>query len=67
MQPRPDYWRQVQRSCTNPDTAQALREFLSWAIHPNGGNAPHYLQAVGFVALPEPIVKLSEKQNQKIK
>jgi phosphate transport system substrate-binding protein len=51
----------------NADTAQALRELLSWAINPKGGSAPHYLQAFGFVALPEPIVKLSEKQIQQIK
>jgi phosphate transport system substrate-binding protein len=51
----------------NADTAKALREFLSWAIYPKGGNAPYYLQAVGLDALPEPIVKLSEKQIQKIK
>jgi phosphate transport system substrate-binding protein len=51
----------------NADTAKALREFLSWVINPKGGSAPHYLQAVGFVTLPEPIVKLSEKQIQQIK
>jgi phosphate transport system substrate-binding protein len=51
----------------NADTAKALREFLSWAINPKGGSAPYDLQAVGFVALPEPIVKLSEKQIQQIK
>jgi phosphate transport system substrate-binding protein len=51
----------------NADTAKALREFLSWAINPKGGNAPYYLQSVGFDALPEPIVKLSEKQIQQIK
>jgi phosphate transport system substrate-binding protein len=50
----------------NADTAKALRDFLSWAINPKGGNAPDFLRAVGFVALPEPIVKLSEKQIQKI-
>ncbi|HEY2533836.1 MAG TPA: phosphate ABC transporter substrate-binding protein PstS [Xanthobacteraceae bacterium] len=51
----------------NADTAKALREFLSWAINPKGGSAPHYLQAVGFVALPESIVELSNKQIQEIK
>jgi phosphate transport system substrate-binding protein len=50
----------------NADTAKALRDFLSWAINPKGGNAPDYLQAVGFVALPESVVKLSEKQIQQI-
>jgi phosphate transport system substrate-binding protein len=56
----------VKRQQPNADTAKALREFLSWAINPKGGNAPDFLRAVGFVALPEPIVKLSQKQIQKI-
>jgi phosphate transport system substrate-binding protein len=51
----------------NADTAQAVREFLSWAIKPTGGNVLEFLQAVGFVALPEPIVKLSKKRIQLIK
>jgi phosphate transport system substrate-binding protein len=51
----------------NADTAKALREFLSWAIDQKAGSAQNYLQAVGFDALPEPIVKLSEKQIQQIK
>jgi phosphate transport system substrate-binding protein len=56
----------VKRQQPNADTAKALREFLSWAINPKGGSARNYLQAVGFVALPEPIVRLSDKQIQKI-
>jgi phosphate transport system substrate-binding protein len=56
----------VKRQQPNADTAKALREFLSWAINPKGGSARDYLQAVGFVALPEPIAKLSEKQIQEI-
>jgi phosphate transport system substrate-binding protein len=51
----------------NAAAAKALREFLSWAINPKGGSTPYYLQAVNFVALPEPIAKLSEKQIQQIK
>jgi phosphate transport system substrate-binding protein len=50
----------------NAETAKALREFLSWAINPKQGSAPHYMQSVGFVALPVSIVKLSEMQIQKI-
>jgi phosphate transport system substrate-binding protein len=42
--------------------AAALKAFLNWAVDPNGGNAAHYMNAVGFVALPEAIVKLSQKQ-----
>jgi phosphate transport system substrate-binding protein len=50
----------------NAETAKALREFLTWAINPQQGAAPHFMQSVGFVALPDPIVKLSQKQIQKI-
>jgi phosphate transport system substrate-binding protein len=56
----------VKRQQPNADTAKALRAFLSWAINPKGGSAREYLQAVGFVALSEPIAKLSETQIQKI-
>jgi phosphate transport system substrate-binding protein len=56
----------VKRQQPNAEAAKALRDFLSWAINPKGGSARSYLQAVGFVALSEPIVKLSEKQIQKI-
>jgi phosphate transport system substrate-binding protein len=49
------------------DTAKALREFLSWGINPKEGSAPHFMKAVGFVALPEAIVKLSDKQIKEIK
>jgi phosphate transport system substrate-binding protein len=48
------------------ETAKALREFLTWAINPKQGSAPHFMSSVGFVALPDSIVKLSEKQIQKI-
>ncbi len=50
----------------NAETANALREFLIWAINPKQGSAPHYIQSVGFLALPDTIVKLSQKQIQKI-
>jgi phosphate transport system substrate-binding protein len=57
----------VKNQQPNADTAKALKEFLSWAINPKGGSAAYDLQAVGFVALPEPIAKLSEQQIQQIK
>jgi phosphate transport system substrate-binding protein len=44
------------------DTAKAVKDFLGWAIDPKGGNAPQYMQAVGFVALPGTIVTLSNYQ-----
>ena len=44
------------------ETAAALREFLLWAISLEGGNAPKYLDAVGFIPLPDFIRALSENQ-----
>jgi phosphate transport system substrate-binding protein len=46
----------------NAETAAALRHFLLWAISPTGGNAPKYLDKVGFIALPDFIRGLSEHQ-----
>jgi phosphate transport system substrate-binding protein len=46
----------------NGETAATLRKFFTWAISKGGGNAPHFMQAVHFIALPEPIVKLSAAQ-----
>lgn len=51
----------------NAQTASALRAFLTWAISPQGGSASHYMQAVNFVPLPDPVVKLSTAQIDKIK
>ncbi len=50
----------------NGEVAATLRKFFTWAISANGGNAPHFMQAVHFVALPEPVVKLSAAQIAKI-
>jgi len=52
---------------TNPETAEALRKFLLWAISLVGGNAPKYLDAVGFIPLPDFIRGLSEHQINLIK
>ncbi len=43
-------------------TAAALRRFLLWAISLQGGNAGGYLDAVGFIALPDFIRGMSEHQ-----
>lgn len=43
-------------------TADAMRAFLGWCINGSAGNAPRFLNQVGFVALPPPIVKLSLAQ-----
>ena len=42
--------------------AKAVKDFLGWSIDPKGGNAPQYMQAVGFVALPGTILTLSNYQ-----
>ncbi len=47
-------------------TAQAIRAVLAWAIDPNGGNAPTFLDQVGFVALPTQIEAISSKLISKI-
>ncbi len=44
------------------ETADALRRFLLWAISLQGGNAPKYLDQVGFIPLPDFIRAMSEKQ-----
>ena len=49
------------------ETAAALRKFLLWAISLVGGNAPKYLDAVGFIPLPDFIRGLSEHQINLIK
>jgi phosphate transport system substrate-binding protein len=42
--------------------AHALRHFLLWAISEAGGNGKEYLGPVGFIALPDFIRGLSERQ-----
>jgi phosphate transport system substrate-binding protein len=51
----------------DPQTAEALRHFLLWAISAEGGNAPKYLDTVGFIPLPTFIRALSENQIDRIK
>ena len=46
----------------DPSTAAALRRFLLWAVSLDGGNASGYLDAVGFIALPDFIRGMSEHQ-----
>jgi phosphate transport system substrate-binding protein len=57
----------VKRDQPSPETAAALRKLFTWAISSTGGNAPHFMDAVHFVALPPPVVKLSEAQIAMIK
>ncbi|HTT78284.1 MAG TPA: phosphate ABC transporter substrate-binding protein PstS, partial [Stellaceae bacterium] len=49
-----------------PEVAKAVRAFLEWGISPQGGNAPKYMEAVGFVPLPVAIRKLSLAQLHEI-
>jgi phosphate transport system substrate-binding protein len=51
----------------DPKTAADLRHFLLWAISLEGGNAPKYVSAVGFIPLPDFIRALSENQIDLIK
>jgi len=55
-------------STHQPDaaTAAALRRFLMWSVSLEGGNAPTYLDAVGFIPLPDFIRALSENQIKRI-
>jgi phosphate transport system substrate-binding protein len=46
----------------DPATADAIRRFLLWSIAVDGGNAAKYLDAVGFIPLPDFIRAMSEKQ-----
>ena len=50
----------------NPATADAVRQFLLWAVSTEGGNAPKYLDAVQFIPLPDFIRALSENQINRI-
>jgi phosphate transport system substrate-binding protein len=52
----------VKQQQPSEQVASALKDFLNWAISPTGGSAEHYMQAVGFVPLPQAIRQLSSKQ-----
>lgn len=56
----------TQEKQRDAQTAKALKEFLTWAISTNGGNAEHFMQQVHFVALPDSVRKLSDAQIDKI-
>jgi phosphate transport system substrate-binding protein len=47
-------------------TAQALKAVLAWAVDPSGGNAPSFLDQVGFVGLPTQVQSISAKLISKI-
>lgn len=56
----------VKQRQPNGQVALALRQFFTWAISPGGGNAPHFMEQLHFVALPQSVVKLSSAQIAKI-
>jgi phosphate transport system substrate-binding protein len=50
----------------NAAAAAAIRQFLLWTIAVDGGNAAKFMDEVGFIALPDFIRALSEKQIKRI-
>ncbi len=52
----------VSKSQPSVAMAHAIRHFLLWAISEPGGNSKEYLKPVGFIALPDFIRGLSERQ-----
>jgi ABC-type phosphate transport system substrate-binding protein len=56
----------VSRRQADPQVAAALRRFLLWTVSPEGGNAAKYLDAVGFIPLPDFIRALSENPINRI-
>lgn len=56
----------VQTSQPNANTAAAIRTVLSWAISPDGGSSPNFLNQAGFQPLPSPVAKLSQNLINKI-
>lgn len=52
----------VNRRQSSAGAAATLRNFLTWAISDAGGNAPHFMGKVHFVALPSSVAKLSAAQ-----
>jgi len=57
----------VSKSQPDAATAQALRDFLRWAIAETGGNSEKYVTPVGFIPLPDFIRGLSEAQINEIR
>jgi phosphate transport system substrate-binding protein len=52
----------VNRKQSSAAMAKAIRGLLDWAIEPTGGSAASYLDQVHFIALPEPVRKMSSAQ-----
>jgi phosphate transport system substrate-binding protein len=56
----------VQTHQSDPLMAGAIRTILLWAISPNGGNSPSFLDSVHFLPLPFTVVTKSEAQINQI-
>lgn len=56
----------VKQKQPSPEVAKTLSNFLLWVLDPQGGSAAHFLQQVGFVALPPMVRRLSEAQIRSI-
>ncbi len=56
----------VQTKQQDPNVAAAMRDVLLWAISPDGGNAPSFLDKVHFLPLPSSVAPLSTAQIDEI-
>ncbi len=56
----------VQTKQQDPNVAAAMRDVLLWAISPDGGNAPSFLDKVHFLPLPSSAAPLSKAQIDQI-
>lgn len=56
----------VQTHQSSALAAQAVKTVLAWAIDANGGNAPSFLDQVGFVPLPTQVVSISAELLSKV-
>lgn len=56
----------VLKNQTSATTALAIRTLLTWALSPQYGNSPYFLNQVDFVQLPSAVVQLSLNQIAKI-
>jgi len=56
----------VNRRQPNEKIAAAIRDFLAWAVDPDGGSAAKFLEPVQFLPLPPKIAALSKQQIAKI-
>ena len=52
----------VQKNQSSAAVALAVRTLLTWALLPQFGNSPYFLNQVGFVQLSPSVVQLSENQ-----